>query len=95
MNKLIAAMLLSLATLTVNAAIVAKVEFKDGGVLFFTNEQRKCPEGWKATEYVYPYGKQIGGCYAPTPRGLYVKDEEGDDGIIPYEALKKPTEVVK
>ena len=95
MNNLLAAMLLSLATMTANAAIVAKVEFKDGGVLFFTDEKRKCPEGSLAIEYVYPSRKKIGGCYVPTPRGLHVMDDDGDQGTIPYEWLKKPTEVNK
>ncbi len=91
-SKFVAATLLSFATLTAYPAIIAKVEFKDGGVLLFTDEQRKCPENTLAIEYIYPDKRKIGGCYMATPRGLYVVDDEGDQGTIPYEVLQKPDE---
>lgn len=91
-SKFIAVAALSFTTLTAYPAIIAKAEFTNGDMLYFTDEQRKCPEGTKGFEYVPKdrTKKTLQGCYMPTPRGLYVVDEEGDSGIVPWEVLKQP-----
>lgn len=95
LSKFIAVVGLSLTTLTAYPAIIAKAMFQDGAVVFFTDEQRTCKEGWLASEYVHKdvSKKPVKGCYMPTPSGLYIEDEEGDKGTIPWQFVMKPDKV--
>lgn len=92
MFKSLLVLSLVFATFTAYPAVIAKAELTDGSVLFFTDEQRKCPEGTKGFEYVPKdtSKKTLQGCYMFIPKGLYLVDEEGDSGVVPYEVLKQP-----
>lgn len=92
MLKFLFASAFSFVTLTVYPAIIAKVDFQNGAVLYFTDEVRTCKNNMKAMELIMPDKRKVNGCWLATPNGIYVKDEEGDEGVIPYIYIKKPTD---
>lgn len=72
--------------------MIAVAPLMNGGAIFLYDEQRECPEGYLYGEYMYPNLKKLKGCWVPTQRGIYFRDEEGDGGMIPPGAFQAPKE---
>ena len=93
-NKWIGVGLLILG-LTIGAAcakMIAVAPLMNGGAIYLYDEQRDCPDGYRFGEYMYPNLKRLKGCWVPTQRGIYFRDEEGDAGMLPPDAFQKPQE---
>lgn len=65
------------------------------GYVYFTDQQvkhtgEKCPDGWFAGRLVYSDNKKVLGlCYTGHPRGLFILDDEGDQGLVPINLVEE------
>ncbi len=80
------------ASMTVSAKPFAHAALPAGTQVVLDDEQGDCPATFKKAHVLFQ-GRELKACWTERPGDILIRDEEGDQGIIPKVYFKPLTDI--